>query len=167
LVASKNFARYNGLKAVERFILVFLTNRGMLIYINTIQYVARLLMKNLYQERILDHYRSDRNRGTLEAPSFSSGGYNPSCGDEIVLQGMVEGDKLGRVVLEGKGCILSQAAASMLADHVRGMGINEALFLGTVVMQKLIGIEVGPTRMKCVLLPLEALQTGIKNMKKG
>ena len=124
-------------------------------------------MENLYQERILDHYRSSRNRGTLEVPSFSSGSYNPSCGDEIVFQGIIEGHKLGRVVFEGKGCILSQAAASMLADHVRGLGMDEELSLGTVAMKKLIGIEVGPTRMKCVLLPLEALQAGIKNMKKG
>ncbi len=68
------------------------------------------------------------------------------------------------MVFEGKGCILSHAAASMLADHVRGMGCGEVLALGTADMRKLIGIEVGPTRMKCVLLPLEALQEGVKNM---
>ncbi len=120
-------------------------------------------MKNLYQERIMDHYRSTRNRRTLEAPSFSSGSYNPSCGDAIAFQGVIEEGKVERALFEGKGCILSQAAASMLADHVRGMGVDQVLALGPDDMRKLIGIEVGPTRMKCVLLPLEALQEGIKS----
>ncbi len=121
-------------------------------------------MKDLYQERIMDHYRSTRNRGTLETPSFSSGSYNPSCGDAIAFQGIIKDGAVERVVFEGKGCILSHAAASMLADHIRGMGCDEVLALGTADMRKLIGIEVGPTRMKCVLLPLEALQEGVKNM---
>jgi len=120
-------------------------------------------MKNLYQEHIMDHYRSTRNRGTLEAPSFRSGSYNPSCGDAIAFQGIITDGNVERVVFEGKGCILSQAAASMLADHVRGMAVAKVLDLGADDMKKLIGIEVGPTRMKCVLLSLEALQEGIKS----
>jgi nitrogen fixation NifU-like protein len=124
-------------------------------------------MKNLYQERIMDQYRSTRNRGTLEAPSFSSGSYNPSCGDAIVVQGIIDNGKLERMVFEGKGCILSQAAASMLADHVAGMRVEELLTLGTDAMKKLVEIEVGPTRMKCVLLSLEALQEGIKKTMNG
>lgn len=119
-------------------------------------------MKNIYQERIMDHYRSTHNRGTIAAPTFSSGRYNPSCGDAIAYQGIITNGGLDRVLFEGKGCVLSQAASSMLADYVRGMRIEQILALDAEAMKKLVGIELGPTRLRCILLSLEALQEGIK-----
>lgn len=67
-----------------------------------------------------------------------------------------------QVLFEGKGCILSQAAASLLADHVREMDAHELLSLGPDSMRQLMGITVGPTRMQCILLALSVLQEGVK-----
>lgn len=124
-------------------------------------------MKCPYQEKVMEHYRSSRNRAKLENPSFSSGNYNPTCGDAIVMQGMIKDGKLTEVQFEGKGCILSQGAASILADHVRGMTLDEVRALQEKDMPGLVGMELGPTRLKCVTIALQALQEGIKEAGEG
>ncbi len=121
-------------------------------------------MKDMYQEKLMDHYRSSRNRGKLENPSFTSGSYNPSCGDAIAMQGHIQDGLVTAVRFEGKGCIISQATASMLADHVRDMLLDDVIALNEKDIRALIGIDLGPTRLKCALLPLQALQEGIKKI---
>ncbi len=121
-------------------------------------------MKRLYQEKIMDHYRSSRNRAKLENPSFTSGQYNPSCGDVIAMQGVVKDGRIVEIGFEGKGCILSQGAASILADHVRGMALHEVLSLQEKDMPGLVGMQLGPTRLTCVTLALQALQDGVKKV---
>lgn len=122
------------------------------------------VMKDIYHEKIMDHYRSMRNRGKLAHPSFISGGYNPLCGDAIAMQGCVQNGMIIELKFEGSGCIIGQAAASMLADHVRGMTCNSVVVLNEQDMRNLIGIEIGINRLKCVLLPLETLQSGIQQL---
>lgn len=124
-------------------------------------------MKSIYHEKIMDYYHSTRNRGKLDNSSFVSGGYNALCGDAVAMQGCVHDDRLIAVRFEGSGCIISQAAASMLAEYVCDMSCNEVVALGERDMRALIGIEVGINRLKCVLLPLETLQNGIRRMSRS
>ena len=124
-------------------------------------------MMNLYREKLMEHYRHPRNHGRLHEPDFTSGEYNPSCGDSITFDGRIADGFLTEVSFVGKGCVISQAAASMLTELSKAKKLDAILAMNKVTMLKLIGMDLGPTRLKCALLPLEALQTGIKNYKKG
>ena len=119
-------------------------------------------MDFLYQEILMDHYRNPHNRGTLTDKNFASGQYNPSCGDLIQLQGIISDNVLTKLVFEGKGCVISLATASLLTQSSTGKTIEELMLLDRVFIQKLIGIELGLTRLKCALLPLMALQEGLE-----
>lgn len=116
----------------------------------------------MYQELLLDHYRNPRNRGTLLDADFMSREYNPSCGDSVSFQGIIDVHGcVSAIAFEGAGCVISQATASLLSEHVKGMLASQVLGLSKDAIVELIGIELGPTRLKCALLPLEALQQGI------
>jgi nitrogen fixation NifU-like protein len=120
------------------------------------------MIPHLYQENLMDHYHHPRNRGTLAQADFSGGSYNPSCGDAIAMQGKIGNGHLSRVMFEGKGCVISQAVASMLTEQVQGKALTEIVAYDVHFIRSLVGMQLGPTRLKCALLPLEALQEGIK-----
>lgn len=117
---------------------------------------------DIYQIHIMDHYRNPRNKGVCPAATFSSDVLNPSCGDAVTITGSVENNTITCVRFEGHGCVISQAAASMLTEKVQGQTAQEVLQLTSADMIQLIGISLGPTRARCALLALEALQKGIK-----
>jgi nitrogen fixation NifU-like protein len=83
-------------------------------------------LEDLYREIILDHYRNPRNRGELAVPPATRvEGFNPLCGDEIVLFLDVEGDKVIDVRIGGQGCSISQSSASMMSSAVKGRTLDE------------------------------------------
>ncbi|MFH0898896.1 MAG: iron-sulfur cluster assembly scaffold protein [bacterium] len=123
-------------------------------------------MTNFYQEILLDHYKNPRNKGTIQSPDFSSGLENPSCGDTIVIQGTVEHDVVTKLSFSGSGCVISQAAASMLTELCTGKTVDDILALTKDDIIKLLGIQLGPVRLKCAVLALQALHKGILEFKK-
>ncbi len=83
-------------------------------------------LEDLYREIILDHYRNPRNRGELSAPPATRvEGFNPLCGDEIVLFVDVEGDLVKDIRIGGQGCSISQSSASMMSSAVKGKTLDE------------------------------------------
>jgi nitrogen fixation NifU-like protein len=83
-------------------------------------------LEDLYREIILDHYRNPRNRGELPVPpSTRVEGFNPLCGDEIVVYLDVEGDVVRDVRIGGQGCSISQSSASMMSSAVKGKTLDE------------------------------------------
>jgi nitrogen fixation protein NifU and related proteins len=83
-------------------------------------------LEDLYREIILDHYRNPRNRGELASPPATRvEGFNPLCGDEIVLFLDVEGDTVVDVRIGGQGCSISQSSASMMSAAVKGKSLSE------------------------------------------
>ncbi len=126
-----------------------------------------LYSMNIYQEELMDHYRNPRHRGTLTHPDFDTGQYNPSCGDAVGMQGIIKDGKLVEISFEGKGCVISQAAASMLCEYALSRSTKELVSLSADDILELIKIPLGPTRLKCALLPLYALKEGIKEYQKG
>jgi len=83
-------------------------------------------LEELYREIILDHYRSPRNRGELESPpAHRVEGFNPLCGDEIVLTLLVEDGKVQDLKISGSGCSISQSSASLMSAAVKGKPIEE------------------------------------------
>jgi len=84
-------------------------------------------LEDLYREIILDHYRSPRNRGELPVPpAHRVEGFNPLCGDEIVVYLEVDGDTVSDVRINGQGCSISQSSASMMSAAVKGKTIEAA-----------------------------------------
>ncbi len=118
-------------------------------------------MNPLYHTILLDHYRYSRYRGTLANPDFSSELHNPSCGDSVLFQGKMSGQVVMSLAFTGSGCVISQATASLLAQAAMGRPTHEIMSFDTVFIIGLIQMELGPTRLKCALLPLEALHQGI------
>lgn len=83
-------------------------------------------LEDLYREIILDHYRSPRNKGELEAPPATRvEGFNPLCGDEIVVYVDVEDDTVKDIRIGGQGCSISQSSASMMSAAVKGKTLEE------------------------------------------
>ena len=83
-------------------------------------------LEDLYREIVLDHYRSPRNRGELPVPpAHRAEGFNPLCGDEIVVYLQLDGDTVADVKIAGQGCSISQSSASMMSAAIKGKTIDE------------------------------------------
>jgi nitrogen fixation NifU-like protein len=117
-------------------------------------------MDDLYREYILEHYKRPHNWGELSDADLEYEDSNPLCGDELRVQ--LKLDPEGRVDdlrFEGHGCAISQAAASMVSDEIKGMTAGELLRLDKSFVLDLLGIEISATRMKCALLSLKVLKS--------
>jgi nitrogen fixation NifU-like protein len=118
-------------------------------------------MMDLYAEEILDHYKHPRHFGHLDEPTLTYHDSNPLCGDEITLELRIEDNKITDVAFTGHGCAISRAAASMMSDEIVGMSLDELRKWNKESILDLLGIEVGPVRIKCALLPLKALKAAV------
>jgi nitrogen fixation NifU-like protein len=118
-------------------------------------------MSDLFRENILDHYQHPRCHGTLDEPTVSHEDANPLCGDRIRVDVRVHDGRIAQVRFSGHGCSISQAAASMLCEHVEGRTLDEVKGLGRQDVLDLLGIELGPVRLKCALLALKTLKAGV------
>lgn len=122
-----------------------------------------MALQELYREVILDHYRNPRNQGHLTEPDATAQGVNPLCGDEITIELKFEGDIVSEVAVEGQGCSISQASASMMTDAVKGKTRDEIGALVSKFRQMMSIDEDGdpgldPDRPGSVLGDIEALQ---------
>jgi nitrogen fixation protein NifU and related proteins len=122
--------------------------------------------ENLYQKHLLEHYNHPKHRGVIENPDFSSGVFNPSCGDQVAIQAKILDSKIVSCKFEGKGCVISLASASFLTDWVHGKTLQEAQGFSSQDMLNLVQLQLGPNRVRCALLALEALHSGIKGYAK-
>jgi nitrogen fixation protein NifU and related proteins len=121
-------------------------------------------MDALYREEILEHYKRPHNwvppLPELEDPDLEFEDTNPLCGDELRVTIKVDEDeRVADVRFSGHGCAISQAAASMVSDEIKGMPVRELLALDRSFILDLLGIEISATRMKCALLSLKVLKS--------
>jgi nitrogen fixation protein NifU and related proteins len=121
-------------------------------------------MDDLYRENILEHYKRPHNwsppGSELDRVDLEFHDLNPLCGDELTVKLMVgEDERIEDVRFEGHGCAISQAAASMASDEVKGMRIGELLTLDRSFVLDLLGIDISAQRMKCALLSLKVLKS--------
>jgi nitrogen fixation NifU-like protein len=123
-------------------------------------------MTTLYQEEILEHYRHPQHHGRLEHPTITRMERNSSCGDELVFDLKIENGMVSEVAFEGEGCAISQATASMLTEELLNQPLDTIMQLSTEDIVELVHIPLGPTRLKCALLSLQAVTAAIAEYKK-
>lgn len=118
-------------------------------------------MDDLYRELILDHYQHPHNHGEIPDADISYEDSNPLCGDKIRIDIKLKGNIVEQVRFNGKGCAISQASASMLTDELIGKSLDEIKKMDKDFVTNLLGIPLGPARIKCALLPLKVIKAGI------
>jgi len=115
----------------------------------------------LYRELILDHYKNPRNFGTLKDAASEAEDSNPLCGDEIKIGIKVKDSKIADVKYVCSGCAISTAGAYLLSEYAKGKRLDDVRRLDRKFILKMLGINPGPARIKCALLPLKALKLAI------
>jgi nitrogen fixation protein NifU and related proteins len=119
-------------------------------------------MDDFYREEILEHYTHPHHYGTLEDPDISHQESNPLCGDEIRFDLRLDeaGERVEDVRFSAVGCAISKASASMLSDMLIGKTLDEIRQLSKDDVLDELGIDLGPVRLKCALLPLKVIKIG-------
>ncbi len=119
-------------------------------------------MDDFYRELIIDRYKNPQYRGELDPADISFDDDNPLCGDHIHIDLRLGDDGIVReAVFDGKGCAISQASADLLMEKIHGMHLDEVKQLNKQDILDMLGIELGPVRLKCALLSLKVLKAGV------
>jgi nitrogen fixation NifU-like protein len=119
-------------------------------------------MDDLYREIIIERYKAPQFRGRLDPHDIHFEDDNPLCGDHIEVTLRVGEDKrVTEAAFDGKGCAISQASADLLMEAVIGKTLDEIKQLNKDFLLNLLGIELGPVRLKCALLSLKVLKAGV------
>jgi len=118
-------------------------------------------MDDMYREVILDHYKNPRFKGELDPADVSYQDDNPLCGDMIRIDLRVDSDdRVIECAFSGQGCAISQASASMLMEDIQGKTLEEIKEYSREDILDMLGIELGPVRLKCAMLSLKVLKVG-------
>ncbi len=141
-------------------------------------------LDDMYRDIILDHYRSPRGKKPVDTVDISSEGMNPSCGDEIDMQVELGDGLIKDIHVNCRGCAISVASGSMLAEISKGKSLDELIEIAEVVkkmlkgelkeipeelgdIDALQGVKQFPVRIKCALLSWVIFLEGVKNYKEG
>ena len=124
-------------------------------------------MRTLYSDVLLDHFRNPRNFGSLSVPDISYEAFNPLCGDRIRIEIEMSGGTVRAARFQGDGCAICLAAASMLTEMIVGSNITAGEIVSGDELLSALESEIQPTRIKCALLPLEAVRSGVKRYKES
>lgn len=115
----------------------------------------------MYAEELQDHFKFPRNKKTLTSPDIQAEELNPSCGDRVLYQLQISDSKIVQIGFGGEGCVISQAASSMLSELVLQKPIDQVLSMTKDDILSMLAISLGPTRLRCALLSLEVLHKAV------
>ncbi|QHJ71828.1 Fe-S cluster assembly sulfur transfer protein SufU [Planococcus halotolerans] len=141
-------------------------------------------LDQLYRSVIMDHYKTPRNKGTIENDSINIEMNNPTCGDRIHLTLQVEDGIVKDAKFDGEGCSISMASASMMTQAVKGKDVETALGLSKTFSDMMLGKEYDesedlgdiealqgvsqfPARIKCATLAWKAMEKGVHEQEKS
>ncbi len=117
---------------------------------------------SLYRDVILSHYKNPQNRGKLEHFTHQAEKANPTCGDEINMQILVEDDIIKDIRFDGKGCAISLASCSLLTDYLKGESLESVAELKFEDICEMLGTnEMSPGRIKCAILSLDVVKKAL------
>ncbi len=120
---------------------------------------------DLYAENILEHYRHPRKQQNLASSSVSHEEKNVSCGDILEISLIIEDEKIKDIGWIGTGCAISQAGMSMVSENLIGIKIDDVLKMDSKDIYEMLGVPIGPRRIKCALLCLHTLKNAILKYK--
>ena len=119
-------------------------------------------MDDLYREVIIEHYKNPSYRGRLDPHDISFADNNPLCGDHIQIDLRVDADgTIAEARFDGHGCAISQASADLLMESIIGKSVEDVKRLNKQDILDMLGIDLGPVRLKCALLSLKVLKAGV------
>jgi nitrogen fixation NifU-like protein len=119
-------------------------------------------MDDLYREIIVDRYKNPLYRGVLEPHDITFEDDNPLCGDHIRIDLRVgEDGRVSEAAFDGHGCAISQASADLLLESIHGKTLDEIKAFSKDDLMDMLGLELGPVRLKCALLSLKVLKAGV------
>ena len=118
-----------------------------------------------YREYLVELYKNPKNFGRIDDADYSGEADNASCGDRIRIYLKVRDGKIEDVKFDGVGCALSTASASLFTDFLKGKSLDEVKKLEKEDILKLIKIDLSknPTRMRCALIPLDAIKKALED----
>ncbi len=120
------------------------------------------MMDDLYRELIVERYKTPLYKGKLEGGNISFEDENPLCGDQIRIDLKVDDSgKILAAAFDGHGCAISQASADLLLESVIGKSVEDVKRMTKQDILDLLGIELGPVRLKCALLSLKVIKAGV------
>jgi nitrogen fixation NifU-like protein len=119
-------------------------------------------MDDLYRQLIIDRYKNPLYRGSLDPHDIAFEDDNPLCGDHIRIELRLDGGGVVQeAAFEGHGCAISQASADLLMENVIGKTLDEVRAISKDDLLALLGLDLGPVRLKCALLSLKVLKAGV------
>lgn len=125
-------------------------------------------MDDLYRQQIIERYKNPHHRGELDPHDITYEDDNPLCGDHIRIDLRVDdSDVVTEAAFSGQGCSISQASADMLVESVIGKPLEEVKQIDKETLLDMLGIELGPVRLKCALLSLKVLKAGVYGLGEG
>lgn len=116
-----------------------------------------------YQQIIIDLNRNPQNYGNINSPTATFSGGNPTCGDEVSFDIIMDGDKISKVKFCGDGCAVSRAASSMVTDRIKGMTIQQVLSIDPQWLFSELG-NIVHLRHSCALLGLNVIKKGLATL---
>ncbi len=123
-------------------------------------------MDDLYRELIIDRYKNPQMQGNLDPNDYSYEDDNPLCGDRIRIEVRVDGnDVVTEAVFSGEGCAISLASADLLMESIIGKSLDEIKQVSKEDLLEMLGIQLGPVRLKCALLSLKVLKAGVYGLE--
>ena len=119
-------------------------------------------MDDFYRELIIDHYKNPQYRGELNPNDITFEDDNPLCGDHIRVDLRLDADgRVKEAAFTGHGCAISQASADLLMEAVIGKSRDDVKQMNRDDILEMLGIDLGPVRLKCALLSLKVLKAGV------
>jgi nitrogen fixation NifU-like protein len=125
-------------------------------------------MDDLYREIIIEHYKNPSRKGHLDPHDYGFADSNPLCGDHIEITLRTDGHGVvTEAAFDGHGCAISQASADLLMDSIIGKSVEEVKKIDKDYILDMLGIELGPVRLKCALLSLKVLKAGVYGLEEA
>ena len=122
---------------------------------------------NLYGETILEHFRRPRNYGSLDAPDIRHEEVNPLCGDRVRIEVSIAPDgTIAAARFQGDLCMIAKAAASLMTEMIAGLPVDAVADFPERRLLDALNAEIQPGRIKCALLPLQGLRSGVAAWQK-